>query len=160
MQVFNLRSKPVRFSYGCSLRYHVTQICLTYWLMPSWIINEFENTRSKDRFYKLLFTFDIDKNKLIWKFIWKNVNLQWEHSLRKQASTKNKPIYRSLLSMHLTFFLFFYLLFWNSSFSAHAVLLGWLFHTELSNKILIIIIIINMTIITIIIIINRVYTVS
>ena len=34
-----------------------------------------------------------------------------ELSLREQASTKNKPIYRNLLWVHLTFFLFFYLLF-------------------------------------------------
>ena len=38
----------------------------------------------------------------------KRLICNWEHSLRKQASTKNKPIYRRLLSMHLTFFLFFY----------------------------------------------------
>ena len=41
-------------------------------------------------------------------FIWKKANLQLG-TKRKQASTKNKPICRSLLSMHLTFFLFFYL---------------------------------------------------
>ena len=55
MQVFDLRSKlclnsikkPVRISSECSLGIkpfmHVTQICLTYWLLPSRIINEFEN---------------------------------------------------------------------------------------------------------------------
>ena len=55
MQVFDLRSKAclisvkkknIKFSSECSLRIkpfmHVTQICLIYWPLPSWIINEFE----------------------------------------------------------------------------------------------------------------------
>ena len=41
----------------------------------------------------------------------KRLICDWELSLREQASTINKSIYRSLLSVHLTFFLFFYLLF-------------------------------------------------
>ena len=44
------RSKPIRFLSECSLDIqpfmHVTQICLIYGLLPSWIINEFENLLS------------------------------------------------------------------------------------------------------------------
>ena len=41
----------------------------------------------------------------------KRLMWNWELSLREQASTRIKSIYRNLLSVHLTFFLFFYLLF-------------------------------------------------
>ena len=109
-------------------------------VIASWIINEFENTRSKTDFtsydLRLTLTKKIDNRKnsefsfnikrtwncfffiLQTNFVQNLLNLtilygkrlicNWEHSLRKQASTKNKPIYRRLLSMHLTFFLFFY----------------------------------------------------
>ena len=117
---------------------HVTQICLTYWLLPSWIINEFANTRSKadiyvwhwqkkndDRkncessfntnhwncFFFILQTFCFLQNLLRTILYGKRLMWNWELSLREQASTIIKSIYRNLLSVHLTFFLFFYLLF-------------------------------------------------
>ena len=63
-------------------------------------------------FFFILQTFCFVQNLLNLTTLYgKRLICNWELSLRKQVSTKNKPIYRSLLSVHLTFFLFFYLLF-------------------------------------------------
>ena len=102
---------------------HVTQICLTYWLLPSWIINEFENTRPKAEIYvwhwqKIMITgkillFHFTNLLFCTEFVkyGKRLMWNWELSLREQANTIIKSIYRNLFSVHLTFFLFFYLLF-------------------------------------------------